>query len=151
MISIFKDVKDLTKVRKEIKIFENPIFYQAQFLQIKDVQADCLTSRLFYKAATVIHGLALLLLGMKQYFGDPIECDCKQSEAVDKKLLENFCWISSTWTVWEYYQPEMNRSKIVHQGVGVEKWGVDYTRIYHRYYQWIPTVLSIYIVSLILF
>ena len=89
----------------------------------------------------------LLLLGMKQYFGDPIECDIKQSEAVDKRLMENYCWISSTWTVWEYYQPEMNRSKITHQGVGVEKWGVDYTRIYHRYYQWIPTVLAIYIVS----
>ena len=115
--------------------------------KIKDVQTDCLTSRLFYKGATVLHLMFLLLLGMKQYFGDPIECDIKQSEAVDKRLMENYCWISSTWTVWEYYQPEMNRSKITHQGVGVEKWGVDYTRIYHRYYQWIPTVLAIYIVS----
>ena len=90
----------------------------------------------------------LILLGSRQYFGHPIECDVIQSPGVDSQLFNNYCWISSTWTVWEYYQPEMNRSKIVHPGIGVERWGVEYTRLYHRYYQWIPVVLGIYAVRI---
>ena len=43
------------------------------------------------------------------------------------------------------YQPKMNRT-ILHPGIGVEKSGIEYTRIYHRYYQWIPLVLAIYAV-----
>ena len=89
----------------------------------------------------------LLLLGSKQYFGDPIECDTIQT-GVDKQLFESYCWISSTWTVWEYYQPQMKHSKIVYPGIGVEKSGIQYTRLYHRYYQWIPAILAIYAVRI---
>ena len=107
-----------------------------------------MTSRLFYKGAVALHVMCLILLGSRQYFGHPIECDTMQSPGVDRQLFNNYCWISSTWTVWEYYQPEMNHSKIVHPGIGVERWGVQYTRIYHRYYQWIPVVLGIYAVRI---
>ena len=125
------------------------MFYLKITFQIKDIQTDCMTSRLFYKGAAAIHFCCLLLLGAKQYFGDPIECDVKQNEAVDKNLIENYCWISATWTVKELYDPKTPEEKLTHPGVGVEYTGMDYTKIYHRYYQWIPTVLTIYIVSIL--
>ena len=60
--------------------------------------------RLFYKGAVWVHFIVVILLGAKQYFGDPIVCD-NSSNNVDKSVFNTYCWITGTFTIHEYLAP----------------------------------------------
>ena len=55
----------------------------------------------------------LILLGAKQYFGDPITCD-NTSNKVPRDVMNTYCWIHGTFTIQEYVHPNV-RPKI--QGI----------------------------------
>jgi len=96
--------------------------------------------RLVYRATVALHVLFTALLGARQYFGDPIDCSMHDS-SVPRGMLNSYCWITGTWTVRSkgavYHHG--NRTTI-HPGVGVFDHRV-HDKIYHRYYQWVPTVM----------
>lgn len=109
------------------------------FLKLDKVSTDDFVFRLHYKASVILHVLFLTMLGAKQYFGDPIQCDVAKA-IVSPDIMNTYCWISGTWTIQELVNDHfVKKSLIVHQGVGPYYDG--YTKIYHRYYQWVPTLL----------
>ncbi len=46
----------------------------------------------------------VILLGAKQYFGDPIICD-SSTNSVPRDVMNNYCWIHGTSTLEEYLRP----------------------------------------------
>ena len=52
----------------------------------------------FYRVTVWVHILFALLLGGKSFFGDPIDCAIRKTE-VKSDLIDNYCWITGTWTV----------------------------------------------------
>jgi hypothetical protein len=126
MLALFTSLKSLTK--------------------IEAVKTDNVAFRLFYKGTVLVHIFLLILLGSKQYFGDPITCDSSGNKDVPRDVINTYCWISGTWTLKEYTNFTGNNtiSDAIHVGVGIQKWKRTYTKIYHNYYQWVPTVLFIY-------
>src|SRR5258706_5238711 len=58
---------------------------------------DGFVSRLHYQATSTIFIFLSLLVGLKQYFGNAIECI---SEAhIKESLLNTYCWVHSTFSV----------------------------------------------------
>lgn len=116
VVDIFRSLKSL--VRTEEVCTDNDVF------------------RLHYKATVVVLSAFTLLITASQYVGDPIDCF---SSYESPRMLDNFCWIHSTFTV-----PGLSQGTIgvdfIRPGVGPYEKGVDPVK-HHRYYQWICFVL----------
>ncbi len=57
--------------------------------------------RLHYKATVMVFACASLLVTSAQFFGDPIQCHFDSApKGSSGKLLNTFCWIQSTYTVF---------------------------------------------------
>ena len=54
-----------------------------------------------------------------------------------------YCWIHGTYTTKEHLLSQWEEIS-AYPGVGYEKAGQTWTRVYHTYYQWIPPVLMLY-------
>ena len=52
--------------------------------------------------------VASVLLGAKQYFGDPIECNVLGLPAA---MMDWYCWVHGTWTVKELV-PDRFRNEV---------------------------------------
>lgn len=88
------------------------------------------------QATASLLGLFSVLLGLKQYFGDPIECLVK---GVDKAFMERYCWVEGTFTLEEYTR-DSRRGSVTNPGVG--QLLPHHTVLDHSYYQWVPLVLA---------
>lgn len=79
-----------------LKMFAN--FNTLKFaLHKTSCDIDLFLSKLHYKATVAILLGGTLLLSLKQYLGDYI--DCLPGKAVPEKVANTFCYISSTYTV----------------------------------------------------
>ena len=39
------------------------------------------------------------MVGGRAYFGDPIDCAMRKSQAIGGGIIDNYCWVTGTWTV----------------------------------------------------
>lgn len=78
-----------------------------------------------------------LMLGSKQYFGDPISCTC---DGLDRDSMNAYCWIHGTWTIKEY-AADNYKNHVAHPGIGPPLPGE--TVLNHKYYQWVPLAMAI--------
>jgi len=104
------------------------------FLKTKRVHSDNYVFRLFYRATVGLHLAFVGLLGWGQYFGSPITCS-------GDSLIEAYCWIQGLWTIRQkesVFDP--GSSVQPHPGVGIYR-QQQHDKVYHRFYQWVPTVL----------
>jgi len=106
-----------------------------KFLQARRVHSDNYIFRLFYRLTVGIHLAFVGILGWGQYFGSPIHCT--PGDAV----ITNYCWIQGLWTIRKkesVFDP--GNTVQPHPGVGVYR-AQQHDKVYHRFYQWVPTVL----------
>ena len=68
------------------------------FFKKKVFTTDNNAFRFFYRVTFAIHVLFCFLLGASQFFGNPIHCAIRNTH-VDKDVINNYCWITGTWTV----------------------------------------------------
>ncbi|CAM1299206.1 Inx2 (predicted) [Pycnogonum litorale] len=97
---------------------------------------DNFVFRLHYKATVLILLTCCLLVGSRQYFGDPIEC--AQSDDIPHKLIDSYCWIHSTFTLPRALNKIIG-TEVAHPGV--DKTNSDDEKVYHAYYQWVTIAL----------
>ncbi len=89
------------------------------------------------EATCTLLTLFSVLLGLKQYFGDPIECS---TDGVEKpSFMEKYCWVEGTFTVYEYAL-DSARGAATNPGIGQRRH--HHTALSHSYYQWVPLVLG---------
>ena len=65
----------------------------------KPFQNDSRLFWFFYRLTFLLHVFFALLLGGKNYFGDPIDCAMRKSSALGGNIIDNYCWVTGTWTV----------------------------------------------------
>lgn len=100
------------------------------------VNIDNNVCKLHYRATVALLMAFSILVTSRQYIGDPIEC--MGTNNVPSNLLDQYCWISSTFTLPKAFDRRI--------GVEVPHHGIDKSipgdqRIYHQYYQWVCFVL----------
>lgn len=116
MFSVFESLKSFTKIR--------------------EISIDDLTFKLHYRVTELFLILCSILVTCYQYWGSPISCRVSEGEA--GKSIEDFCWISSTFTLPAFTDGKIGINHI-HPGVAA---GTDQDeRKYHTYYQWVSIVL----------
>lgn len=81
-------------------------------LKIDDLTIDNVVFKLHYRVTVAIFIGSSLIGVAKQYFGDPI--NCQTSSGVSSKVLDDYCWIHSTFHVRNEYQ--VNRMSSNHSG-----------------------------------
>ena len=76
--------------------------YIKSMLKTDSLSIDNFVFRLHYRVTVAIL-LASSIIGFsKQYFGDPI--NCQTSSGVESKVLDDYCWIHSTFQIRAEYQ-----------------------------------------------
>ena len=75
--------------------FFNPL---KEKIKKKPFEKDSCLFRFFYRLTFLLHVFFALLLGGKNYFGDPIDCAMRKSD-VGMHIIDNYCWVTGTWTV----------------------------------------------------
>ena len=114
--------------------------------KIDEVKTDNLTFRMFYKGSVLLHFFFIILIGAKQFFGEPIDCHLRSNE-VKRDFFNTNCWIHGTFTRRQFLVPDEMRHTVLNQGIGMAqnsgKSDLE-DKIYHTYYQWIPFVLFCY-------
>ena len=97
---------------------------------------DSLSFRLHYKV-TFILLLFLAAVATLQFAGSPI--DCFVDIAIDAKVMNTYCWISSTYTLPDRLG-HLIGSEVVAPGVGSRRSSSEPVQ-YHKYYQWVVFAL----------
>lgn len=72
------------------------------FFKIDKVKNDNNVFRCHYKLTVIFLLTFATIISLKQYVGDPIDCFVEGSAALaqkDNKVLDNYCWIHSTFTL----------------------------------------------------
>eukprot|EP00092_Neocalanus_flemingeri_P013786 GFUD01014871.1.p1 GENE.GFUD01014871.1~~GFUD01014871.1.p1 ORF type:complete len:406 (+),score=119.28 GFUD01014871.1:84-1301(+) len=125
MYSAFKGTKGLLKRKTKIQ----------------DPRPDNFVFRLHYQFTYGILAIACTLVTSYQYIdssGSAIQCMTDKGQ-VPGKLLNNYCWIMSTFTLPKHFEGEIDND-FIHHGVGPDVEGDE--KIYHAYYQWVPLMLA---------
>jgi len=119
-------------------------------LKIDELTIDNIVFKLHYRVSVALL-LGSSLIGVaKQYFGDPI--NCQTSSGVSSKVLDDYCWIHSTFHVRNEYQG--NIGCIVDPELTIERNRFGDSGYYLNYssqlsadtpdtsfYQWVPFIL----------
>lgn len=78
MFSVFKQLGPLLK-RKNIEIYD-------------------VVFKLHSRVTVIILLTFCIVLSTKEYFGTPIDCSINKDEAHKKSFIDNYCWITGTYT-----------------------------------------------------
>ena len=107
-----------------------------KFLHFTKLGTDNVVFQLHSRVTVALLATFSLLLGSKQYFGDPIDCSV---DGVRQSLMDKYCWITGTWTVRgdAYADP----AEAAHPGLGAFD-PLLHEKVVHAYYQWVPLVLA---------
>ena len=126
--------------------FFNPL---KEKIKKKPFEKDSCLFRFFYRLTFLLHVFFALLLGGKNYFGDPIDCAMRKSD-VGMHIIDNYCWVTGTWTIkdkpdeeiLEYHMSSRRRVWNIHPSVGQydERF---HEKVHHKYYQWVPFMLGL--------
>uniref|UniRef100_A0A2P2I2N3 Innexin n=1 Tax=Hirondellea gigas TaxID=1518452 RepID=A0A2P2I2N3_9CRUS len=118
MLSLFSDVKNQIKFKKEHPTIETWVF--------KAMKLSMLTTL-----------LACILVTAKTYIGDNINCVTGFVKQ-EHKAIETYCFISTTFSM-----VNLTESDSPYHGVGPVGSATDDDMKRHAYYQWVPMVLAI--------
>lgn len=109
-----------------------------QLLKKNSANTDNFVFKLHYKVTATLLISFSIILTAKQLVGDPISCMGAKNSDVPEKVLNDFCWIQTTFT--EFKNKAAKRNEISY-GVGTFSEGSEVR--YHSYYQWVCLVLFI--------
>ena len=71
--------------------------------------------------------------------GNPIDCLVGDGLRGRERVINTYCWITSTFTLPTHYNKPIGTHVPAH-GIGPYVYGQDEV-LYHAYYQWVPFVL----------
>ena len=124
-------------------------------LKIDDLTIDNIVFKLHYRVTVAILVGSSLVGVAKQYFGDPI--NCQTSSGVSSAVLDDYCWIHSTFHVRSEYQglvgclvdPELVVERQTRQGQVYTEPGyfLHHNNLASKgtpdtsFYQWVPFIL----------
>ena len=115
--------------------------------KIQKPRPDNFIFRLHYQFTFGILAIATFLVTSYNYIdknGSAIQCMVGKLQngkgVVPEKVINNYCWISTTFTLPKHFKGTQNE-QFIHNGVGPEVEGDE--KIYHAYYQWVPLMLSL--------
>ncbi|XP_063983957.1 innexin inx1 isoform X3 [Diachasmimorpha longicaudata] len=119
MIDIFGSLRSLFKVQR--------------------ASEDTFIFRLHYRATVAFLLAGCLTLACKSISGSPIHCE--SSGAVDKEVLETFCWLHTTYSMINAFNVTIGRA-VPYPGVTNSKTDVHVHNHHplvkqHKYYQWV--------------
>ena len=107
-----------------------------------EVKTDNLTFRIFYKGSVLLHFFFIILIGAKQFFGDPIDCHMRSKE-VKRDFFNTHCWIHGTFTRRQFLVPEgdLTDNHVINQGMYFSKKklvkSVDHIFLFWRLSDWL--------------
>ena len=81
------------------------------YITPKPFKTDSFLFWFFYRATVGVHVLFAILLGLKAYFGDPIDCVIRKTE-VRSDVIDNYCWVTGTWTVQDKEAHEIETNSV---------------------------------------
>jgi hypothetical protein len=108
----------------------------------KSPRADNFVFRLHYQFTFGILWVAMMLVAGQNYIdssGSAIQCMQDKGNGVPGKIMNNYCWIMSTYTLPRLWDGETNID-FIHPGVGPVEDGEE--KVYHNYYLWVPYMLA---------
>lgn len=137
------------------KILRAPVaimdmFKQANVIKVSSFFSDSLSVKvntyLFTMHSTItvaILSISMILVGMKQYFGEPIECltHLSGSNALDKQQLQHYCWMEGAFTIYNPGKPKTSVPNKASQGIGSFRPEDGDSKMHHKYYQWVYYIL----------
>jgi hypothetical protein len=94
---------------------------------------------LHYRVTFIFLLACTTIITGKQFFGDVIDC---MAEVVDKKTINSFCWMQTTYTVIGKMKG-IEGVEFAHPGVAPRGLEDDEEIRKHTYYQWVCFVLGI--------
>lgn len=108
-------------------------------LKIQKGSEDTFIFRLHYRVTVAFLLGGCLTLACKSISGSPIHCE--GSGAVDKNVLETFCWLHTTYSMINAFNLTIGRA-VPYPGVVNSKTDVQMNRNdplvkHHKYYQWV--------------
>ena len=104
-------------------------------VKIDVVKIDSNIFRCHYKLTVIVLTISAMLISLKQYVGDPIDCIINAEKSpVTSDVLDQYCWIHSTHTLPNQPGMKANGSRPI-PGLGTPQEGEQ--MIYHKYYQWV--------------
>ncbi|EFX68186.1 hypothetical protein DAPPUDRAFT_228995 [Daphnia pulex] len=104
-------------------------------VKVDVVKIDSNIFRCHYKLTVIVLTISAMLISLKQYVGDPIDCIINAEKSpVESDVLDNYCWIHSTHTLPNQPGMKTNGSRPI-PGLGTPQEGEQ--MIYHKYYQWV--------------
>lgn len=118
MLGTFAKLKAAVKLKTTAVRIVNPIF------------------KLHYQLTFVILVASSILVTSRQYVGEHINC-IQDSSAIPAKVLNNYCFISATFSIPRTTPVRRDEMNIFGLGPYTEEDDVTY----HAYYQWVPFVL----------
>jgi len=134
MIDLFGSIRSLFKVHK--------------------VAEDSTIFRLHYRATVAILLAGCLTLACKSISGSPIHCEA--TTAVDKAVLETFCWLHTTYSMVRAFNMSIGQA-VPYPGVSNTKGEGGHGHAphplvkQHKYYQWVIFLLLLQVRSDALF
>lgn len=106
-------------------------------LKIAPIKIDNNICRCHYKLTVLFLVISTILVSLKQYVGDPIDCIINSGKSpIPTDTLDKYCWIHSTHTLPN--GPGTEGSMPI-PGLGTPK--EDDQLVYHKYYQWVAFFL----------
>lgn len=96
--------------------------------------------KLHYKLTFVLLLAFSVIVITKQFFGERISCNPSAKDEVPKDVLNNYCWIHSTFTLPKAYDKPVGW-EVAYPGVD-KATDADETT-YHAYYQWVCFFLTL--------
>lgn len=124
MIDLFGSIRSLFKVHR--------------------IAEDSMIFRLHYRATVAVLLAGCLTLACKSISGSPIQCEA--TAAVDKAVLETFCWLHTTYSMVHAFNMSIGQA-VPYPGVSNSKGegGHGHTPHplvkQHKYYQWVIFLL----------
>jgi len=104
----------------------------------KKPRPDNAVFRLHYQMTFLMLGGATLMITSYNFIdskGSAIQC-MTDKNAAPTKIINNYCWIMSTFTLPKHYTESEDDPVPLHLGVGPAH--PDDEKVYHQYYQWVP-------------
>lgn len=103
----------------------------------KDVVTDNLIFKLHYRLTFLFILVCTVIVSSRQFVREHINCISDHSV---QRVINTFCFFSSTFTVVKYHNASsVVGSRVAYAGVGPHTPEDEVTR--HAYYQWVPFVL----------
>ncbi|XP_022235543.1 innexin shaking-B-like [Limulus polyphemus] len=110
-------------------------------LKTSRIQIDNDVFRLHYAVTVTVLLAFTIVVSMKQFVGDPI--DCIKSEEVPQSIINTYCWIHATFSLPSAYDKIVGK-EIPYPGVDAGYLPSDLSSQelkYHKYYQWVCFML----------